>query len=237
MKNNSAIFRLPLLLMFLLLLAAFLATGCAMVGKAPIKISYYDPVAIPSSYIVTGEGEVKELTYKNDKYEISLALISAANIFASNIEIKNKTKKEILPNEYLIRLYDGRDRIELPSISKEVVVVYRAKVSAGQDIKTGNSILDYSLNSFTGIMETAATPINKNQYSSYIGMVIDHYFSYRPIYPGFTRKGILCFFNRIIPEYPLILVIKIKEDTYEFKFWPVGMAPENTDSNFPDYNF
>jgi hypothetical protein len=231
MKNNP-VFASSVFLFILLCISIFLSTGCA-VTSPQIQIEYYDPVETPTS-TVTVEGVIQYITQKNDKYEITACLISGKNIFATDLEIKNKTKKELQPEDYSISLFDGRDRLELQMISKEVVENFRAKAAAGQSIKTGNTFLDYSLTSFAGIVENA-TPLTKSQYNALIGIVIERYFSFRPIYPNYTRRGILCFFHTFIIEYPLILKVEIKKEIYEFKFWPMGMEPVNPDSNFPDY--
>ena len=60
----------------------------------------------------------------------------------------------------------------------------------------------------------------KGKLAQIIQYGIDNYFSYRPIYKGEQRSGILCFIPNFKLEYPLTLRVKIQKKTIDLLFYP-----------------
>ena len=205
-----------MLSVFLCLLLAVTLLGCA---PAPVKIIRYEPVAISPREMVAVRGGEKYLDYMDEDYEISAALHGSENVFVISLRLMNKTAQDLKASEYSIGMTDGLDYKPLQLISREVVIEYRRKISTGQDIKSGNSMLDLGLNQLSGMVRG----IGRTEFSQFLLSVdwaIAHYFAFRPIYAGRTREGVLCYYADFILEYPLTLRFRLKNRPIDFRFLP-----------------
>jgi hypothetical protein len=202
----------------ILLLFLFpLLYGCA---PAPVKIDRFDPIVGSPLEKVTLEGADKFINYADNELAVTAALAGSGNIFVVSLLIDNKTGGDLNAADYSVRLVDGRDDKPLQLVSREVVIEYRKKLATGQEIKSGNAMLDTALNQLSALTRTTGSS-ELAQYIRSVDWAIDHYFAFRPVYSREAREGVLCYYADFILEYPLTLMVKVKEKQLALRFQPV----------------
>ena len=198
------------------LMAAVIATGCA---KAPVKITYYEPVITSPEQKIEVENNQKVIKYSDNDYGVSAAMAGSQGIIVAALRIASHTGKDIKADEYTVELLDGRDLKPLKLVSREVIVEYRNKLSAGQEIKTGNGMLDLALTQFSGIVEGMGRS-ERSEFIRSVDLAIDHYFAFRTIYVNEPREGVLSYYADFILEYPLTLRVKLRDKQIDLRFNP-----------------
>ena len=202
---------------WLLLLLLFpLLYGCE---SAPVKIDRYLPAPGSALETVTSQGLDKFINYADDELAVTAAISGSGNIFVVSLMIDNKSAEDIGAADYSARLVDGRDEKPLQLVSREVVIEYRKKLATGQEIKSGNAMLDTALNQLSALTRTTGRS-ELAQYIRSVDWAIDHYFAFRPVYAREAREGILCYYADFILEYPLTLKLKVRGKALNFIFQP-----------------
>lgn len=202
--------------LYLLLLIPLLA-GCS---APPVEVDYYVPVAASARDNVVVRGGYSFIEHSGKNYWLSATLIGAKKVYIVSLKVINKTSADLGPEDYSVSLADGRDAKPLNYISRESVIRYRASLAGGgQDLKSGNPMADMALTQ----LNNAISSLGKNQKSELLQSIdsaIEHYFAFRPIYAGEAREGVICYFPDFVLEYPLVLRVKLPDETVDFKFWP-----------------
>jgi len=198
------------------LTAAAILAGCA---KAPVQIKFYEPaITSPNQEIEVKNGQ-KFIGYKDKDYAVSATMFGSQGIIVVSLRIADLTGKDLPAAEYSIELADGRDHKPLKLISREVVMEYRKKLSTGQEIKTGNGMLDLALTQFSGIIQSMGNT-ELSEFLKSVDWAVDHYFAFRTIYVNEPREGVLCYYADFILEYPLTLRIKLRQKQIDLQFKP-----------------
>ncbi len=195
-----------------LLLPLLVFCGCA----APLEINRFQAApAQPDLTVVTKDNE-DHLRYADPDYVVTAALFEAKNVFVLSLEIENQTGTQINAQDYSVALCDGRDLKPLLQFSREDIINFKLAYESGQPIKTGEPAVDAALTTVGKLFQ----PSSRTEALKSLGQAIENYFSFRPLYPGETREGILCYHADFKLEYPLSLLVKIKEKTIAFKWLP-----------------
>ncbi|MFC1568408.1 hypothetical protein ACFL37_01775 [Candidatus Margulisiibacteriota bacterium] len=202
---------LPLLLLLLLLLC-----GCA---DPPVAIDRYEPVVSSAGQAVVSRGESDFIELSDADLSVSAMLAGSKNIFVVLLKIENRADADIPAADYAVSLVDGRDEKPLPLVPRAAVIEYRGKLSAGQEIRSGNEMMDLALAQLSG-MAKAMGSSHRKEFLQSIDWAIDHYFAFRPVYAHETREGVLCYYADFILEYPLTLKLKLKDKLIDLKFQP-----------------
>jgi hypothetical protein len=198
------------------LTAAVIVAGCA---KPPVQIKFYEPVITSPNQEIEVKNGQKAIEYFDNDYAVSASMVGSQGIMVVSLRIACRTGKDIKPDEYTIELADGRDLKPLKLISREVVMEYRKKLSTGQEIKTGNGMLDLALTQFSGIIQGMGNT-ELSQFLKSVDWAVDHYFAFRTIYVNEPRGGVLCYYADFILEYPLTLRIKLRQKQIDLQFKP-----------------
>jgi len=201
---------------FICLMAAVILASCA---KPPVKVKLYDPVITSPNHMIVDKSGQKFIEYSDGDCAISASMVGSQGIMVVSLRVLSRSGKDILADEYSIELADGRDLKLLRLISREVVVEYRKKLSSGQEIKSGNGMLDLALTQFSGIMQDMGNS-ELSEFLKSVDWAVDHYFAFRTIYVNEPREGVLCFYADFIFEYPLTLKIKLRQKQIDLQFKP-----------------
>lgn len=200
----------------LILLAMLLFVGCAQVST--YKAIKYEPLAVPGKTTCYIDKEITFACHSGDKIKISAAMVGYNNyLVASTIRITNHTGSDIEPGEYSVDLYDGKDLKPVRELTRDELQNVKNTVAGGPG---SGAIQDQIINTSVNTIMGALDAPTKNKLAHIIQYGIDNYFSYRPIYKGSERNGILCFIPNFKLEYPLTLRIKIQKKTVDILFYP-----------------
>ena len=197
----------------LLLLPLLMLCGCS----APLEINRFQPAPGQAELTVINKANEDHLRYADPDYIVTAALFEARNVFVLSLEINNRTDARINPQDYSIALCDGRDLKPLLQFSREDIINFKLAYETGQPIKTGEPAVDAALTTVGRLFQ----PSSRTETLKSLDQAIEDYFSFRPLYPGETREGILCYHADFRLEYPLSLVTKIKGKTITFKWLPL----------------
>ena len=177
------------------------------------------PQAVGPEQTIEEQNGEEYIACQSDEYDISAHLYGKVSMFGLALRIENKTNNTVGSAEYSIGIYDGRDHKPLKIIDRDKVIVYRNKLASGGSIKTGNSMVDYSMVQITGLFHSM-TRGEASVYLSYIDWALEHYYAFRPIYAHEAREGILVAETDFMLEYPIVVVIKINNKDIQFRFIP-----------------
>lgn len=200
--------------LLLLLLFIPLLYGC---GGTPIKVTRYDPIVLSEYLTVFTQNGEKLVRYQDINYKVETALFEYNNIMLMPIEITNNTKTIIMPDDYSLSLYDGRDFMPIKMLTRQEIMKVKAQYESG---KSGGSLQEQAIQGTLSLMMHALQPSDRSLIMKGLDKAIDDYFEFRPIYPLETRKGILCFFVDFKLEYPLSLNVNIKDEDISIEFLP-----------------
>jgi len=210
-------------LAWLLVLVPFLF-GCA---KPPVEVNHFIPA--PNQLHVKKAVKHNSETYSvydNDRFKIETAIYEYKGIIVVPLEITNKEKKDIEPQEYKIALSDGRDYKEIKMLSRQDIILTRGRYQGNPpSLGLSNQLIETTFQTVSSIV----SPPTKDRLIQALDYAINNYFSFRPIYAGETRTGILCFLVDFKLEYPLTLTLAAKEEKVHIYFWPdsnLGHVPK-----------
>ena len=195
-----------------LLLPLFILCGCA----APLEINRFQPAPGQPELAVTRKANEDHLRYADADYIVTASLFEARNVFVLSLQINNQTDTRINAQDYSIALCDGRDLKPLLQFSREDIINFKLAYESGQPVKTGEPAVDAALTTVLKLFQ----PSSRTETLKSLGQAIEDYFSFRPLYPRETREGILCYHADFRLEYPLSLLVKIKDKTIAFKWLP-----------------
>lgn len=201
-------------------------SGCSK--SVPIMAALV-PQAVGSEQTIGEQNGEQYIAYQSDEYNISAHLYGKVSMFGLALRIENKTDNTIGTAEYSVGVYDGRDHKPLKIIDRDKVIVYRNKLASGGSLKTGNSMVDYSMGQITGLFQSM-TRSEASVYLSYIDWAVNNYYSFRPIYAHEAREGILVAETDFMPEYPIVIVVKIGNKDIQFRFVPPAEEKNNAKS-------
>lgn len=199
--------------LILFLLPVFVLCGCA----APLEINRFQPAAGQPDLRVITKANEDHLRYADPDYVVTAALFEARNVFVLSLDITNQTDARINAQYYSVGLYDGRDLEPLKQFSREDIINFKLAYESGQPIKTGEPAVDAALTTVVKVFQ----PSSRSEALKSLKKAIEDYFPFRPLYPKERREGILCYHADFRLEYPLSLVIKIKEKNIIFKWMPM----------------
>ncbi|MFA5839162.1 MAG: hypothetical protein WC890_00735 [Candidatus Margulisiibacteriota bacterium] len=199
------------------LLAILCFSGCS--SKSTTLLATFIPQAIGSEQSIEGEGIDQFIAYRSAEFNISAKLYEKVSLFGLDLRIENKTGNTVGTLEYSVGIFDGRDHKPLTILTREQVIDYRNKIATGGSIKTGNSMVDYSIGQISGLFQT----MTRGETSAYLAIIdwgINHYFAFRPIYANEDREGVLVAASNFMLEYPVAVVIKIRDKKIDLRFLP-----------------
>ena len=200
---------LPCLLLLLLLV------GC---GAPPYEINRFEPQDDTGLTRVVLKGGEKYLAFEGKNIDISAALFEYNNIVVLPLTILNKTNKTIMPQDYSLGLYDGRDHKPIKLVTRDDLAKFRAGISGkgSPAIPLENQAVQVAFSAIAGIIQ----PSEKEAIVKGMDVAINNYFEFRPIWAREAREGILCFLVDFKLEYPLTLEIKIEGQPVWLRFLP-----------------
>lgn len=201
-------------ILILILLSCFLLFGCEQV---PLQITYFTPhntkaQVIPSFF---SEMDLYKL-HEDEDFEIYANICEYNNILTMIMSIKNKTKVDLEPENYSITLTDGRDFKKIKMLTREDILNIRTKYAGNKNAAIQDQVIEATVNNALKVTNVST----KAKMVQLIDLVINNYFSFRPIFANETRRGILCFLNDFKLEYPLGIMLKIKTKILIFYFVP-----------------
>jgi hypothetical protein len=198
----------------ILLLPVLILCGCA----APLEVHRFKPAADQPNIAVITIADEPYLRYADPEIEVTATLFESKQVFILSLEITNKTIARIDARDYSIALCDGRDLKPLTQFSRQDIMNFKLAFERGTPIKTGEPAVDAAL----GTIMQLFSPASRSEIIKNLAKAIDDYFSFRPLYPQEAREGIICYHADFQLEYPLSLVIKIKEKTIALKWMPLS---------------
>ncbi|MDD4179192.1 MAG: hypothetical protein PHH14_03990 [Candidatus Margulisbacteria bacterium] len=200
--------------LFLLVLAPFLF-GCA---KSPIEVNNFELApGQPKVRNISKNGNNLYIRYNNDKFAVEAGVFEYNGIVVVPLDITNKEKKNIPPQDYSISLYDGRDFKEIKMLTRQDIILTKGRYQGSPpSLGISNQLIETTFQTISNIV----SPPTKNQLLQTLNYAIDNYFSFRPIYAGETRKGIICFLVDFKLEYPLTLLVEVDKEKHFIYFWP-----------------
>ncbi|MFA4858553.1 MAG: hypothetical protein WC901_07215 [Candidatus Margulisiibacteriota bacterium] len=152
--------------------------------------------------------------YKSKEFEVVASVYEYNLVLGLIVAIKNNTTKDLTPTDYTIGLADGRDLKPIKMLSREDLIIVRDKVAGVSNRALQDRLIDTAYNN---AMKVANMP-TKDQLLALLNMSIEKYFSFRPIYAGKTRQGLLCFVSDFTLEYPLTLKMRVKKQSFTVEF-------------------
>ncbi|MFH1683463.1 MAG: hypothetical protein ABIA67_01125 [Candidatus Margulisiibacteriota bacterium] len=191
-----------------------LVCGCA---ELPVDIIHYEPIVSSADQKIVSRGNNNVIEQTSAGHAVSAMLAGSENVFVLVLKIENKTSADIKAADYSIALTDGRDEKPLALLPREAVIDYRSKLAGGQEIKSGNAMMDLALAQL-GRMTKSMSSSHLKEFLQSVDWAVDHYFAFRPIYAHDSREGVLCYYAAFIPEYPLTLKLKLNDKLTAFKF-------------------
>lgn len=205
-------------LAWLIVVPVVVVLGCAA-NRLPMQpqVDRFQPIITEpavSTFINNGETFI---SYEADDYPLSAALFEFQSILLLSLQIHNLTDTDLKPEEYSVSLHDGRDLKLITMLSRTDMMVVKDKLqgkSTGGGLE--NQVIQGALNAVSGVTSV----ISKSDVSHGLDLATNNYFSFRPIYKHATRDGILCFVLDFHPEYPITLMVKIRDQLTKLKFMP-----------------
>jgi hypothetical protein len=195
------------------LLAIIALTGCS----TPVEINRFDPVLGPPEIGAYGENNETFIKYNDSHYQITAALFEFNSVIVMPLSITNKTGEALEPSQYSVSLRDGRDLKEIKMLTRNNLVAVKNKVEGkGGGLNVGGSVVETTVNAIISITQSS----NQEVVTKGLDHAINNYFSFRPIYANYSRKGILCFLVDFKLEYPLALMVDIKGEAFMLRFMP-----------------
>lgn len=199
----------------------FLAIACIMLAgcaQTPLQTTKFTPqndrMPVTTPYI---PDLPLYYLYSDPSLEVSANIYEYNNMLTLFIIIKNKTKENLLPENYSISLTDGRDYKEIKMLSRQDLINIRSKYIDASNGSIQDQVIEATM---TNAMKVANMP-TKEKLAELITLGVNNYFSFRPVYPNEVRQGVLCFLPDFKLEYPLTIFIKIKSKNLAFHFLPV----------------
>lgn len=201
------------IILLCLVCAPFLC-GCA---EVPLEISRFDPVVDrPEVKLVLINNE-PQAVFEDDKYKITAGLYEYNTIFALILAIRNETDKDLPADDYSIRLADGRDLKTIRMLTRQDLMATKSKYSSGGG---SGGFQDQLLQATMDTLMNTLNVSTKQRLIKIIDQGIEQYFAFRPIYANDKRDGVLCFLPDFKLEYPITLIIKIRDEKVEMRFTP-----------------
>lgn len=196
-----------------LLTLVFLLSGCT---QPPLETNAYDPVLDQPGLKTVLISNERFAQYEDAKYRITSAVFEFNGVVAISLEIRNKTAVDLTAADYAISLTDGRDRQPVKMLSRADLVATKTKLAGG----SGGNIQDQLIQATVDtLMNTLNTP-TKEKLIRIVELGIKEYYSFRSIYAGDKRSGVLCFLPDFQLEYPLTLTVRLKAETVNIRFFP-----------------
>jgi hypothetical protein len=195
-----------------LLLPLFILCGCA----APLEINRFQPAPGQPDLTVITQANEDHLRHTDPDYTVTAVLFEARNVFVLSLAIQNRTNSRIDPADYSVGLHDGRDLKPLQQFSRDDIINFKIAYESGKPIRTGDAAVDAALTTVVKVFD----PSSRSELIKNLNQAIEDYFSFRPLYPKETREGILCYHADFRLEYPLSLLVRLKEKTIAFKWLP-----------------
>jgi hypothetical protein len=199
--------------LFFTLVVMLLFCGCA----APVKINRFDPVADRPDLKTFIRDNETYLSFEDKHYRVTAALFEYNSVVVLPLEITNKTGADIEPQEYSVSLHDGRDLKLIKMLKRGDLIAVRGKIegkSYGKGLE--GMAIDATVNA---LMDAANVNTQKTMIKG-LDHAINDYFSFRPVYAHETRQGLLCFLVDFRLEYPLTLILKIRQERIPLRFLP-----------------
>lgn len=204
------------LLLFPLLI---LIVGCS---SHKLNLTRYEPQPKPPQQKVMIEptdDKGRFLLYESDKYQIKAALFAYNEIVILPLTISNETDSQIRPDDYYVAVYDGKDFKELHMIQRDTISRIKATYQSGGK-GAGSGMMDAAAQLAFNALVDIFSPATKDMVVKALNQIEDQYFSFRPIWAHEGRYGILAFVHDFQLEYPLTLVVKVKDEKVDFRFGP-----------------
>lgn len=207
--------RLIYLTFFLLTIFIF---GCA---QMPLEIIKYLPQNAGSKLEPSFIQDLNLYNvYEDNNFDVDANVYEYNNIIALLIAVKNKRAEMLSPEDYSIGLADGRDLKPVRMLSRQELLNIKLKYTSNDR----GAITDQAIEATMGnVMKIANFP-TKEKMAELIDLGANNYFSFRPIYQGEIRQGILCFMPDFKLEYPLTVQVKLPGKVLALKYWPVGKS-------------
>ena len=197
---------------FFIALSPFLF-GCG--SQIQLDATRFIPLPGPNQTIFT-ENEDTYVSYEGGGIVVTMAIYEYNAIIGVPISITNKTGADMDPSEYSFGLYDGRDLKPVKMLTRDDLVKFKAQYSGGSSGAIQDKVIEASMNN---IMKAVNVP-TKDKVIEVINFGIDNYFSFRPIYNGETRSGILAFIPDYKLEFPLSFAVRKGDETITLRFIP-----------------
>lgn len=207
---NASMRRTKALFIFIL---AVILLGCA---EVPQEVKHFEPLADSPLEKVFLKDNVPSIAYEDAVGKITASIFEYNTILAVPISITNKLSKDELPTEYSISLADGRDLKPIKMLKRDDLIKIKAKYLGEGSSNLEDQLLEATV---TNIMNVANMP-TKDRVVKLLDEGINSYFAFRPIYAGEKREGVLCFLPDFKLEYPLTLMVKVRGEKIDFKFFP-----------------
>jgi hypothetical protein len=201
----------------ILLLPLLILCGCA----APVEVHRFKPAAGQPNIAVITQANEDHLRYTDPDYPVTAVLFEAKNVYILSLAIANRTPVRVNAKDYSVGLYDGRDLKPLTQFTRNDILSFKLSYQSGKPVKTGEPAVDAALGTIMQVFD----PSSRSEIIKSLDKAIDDYFSFRPLFPGETREGILCYHADFRLEYPLTLMVKIREKPIVFKWLPLKKAP------------
>lgn len=203
---------------YLAFLPIIFICGCA--AQVTPEVNVYKPANLQPGVTEVRKTHVTYAQWETDRYKVLSALYEYKGIYVAEVEMTNKTNINVQPGEYSVALSDGNDRLPFTMISAETIQRIRDGVKGEKDGNLGlqeaeQRVLDAAVSIFQSMKPSDAELLKKS-----LGMVIDQYFAFRPLWAGQTRKGLIAFQPGFRLEFPLRLSLAIKGDKMEIVFVP-----------------
>ncbi|OGC34305.1 hypothetical protein A2311_01240 [candidate division WOR-1 bacterium RIFOXYB2_FULL_48_7] len=206
--------------LLLIVLATIIVSGCASHQLANREmLTRFDPIMDQPQIKTFYQERFKEtfVSYEASEVRLVSALFESQSLLLLPITIFNKTNNAIMPADYSVALYDGRDMKQIKMLTRDDLLDVKAKLqgrpSDGNiETKVINSVMD-SLTFMTGDPD-------KQLVMQGLDLALYDYFSFRPIYPHEKRYGILCFILDFKAEYPITLNVRVGAKNHEIRFLP-----------------
>ena len=202
------------------LTASLALTGCDRGLPKTIDIDRYYVFQPKGLKQVVRHGEQYFIS-ENKDHEAVFAIFGYKELLALGLEIRNKTGKDIEPEQYSLKLYDGRDLLPIKLITKEDLYQIEKKL---MDPK-GFSLSSPSIQGAVSAVDSLISLPSSSYLGSNLQNIIENYFEFRPVYANSSRKGFLAFYHGFKLEYPLALELNIKGESKMYYFAPVPKTP------------
>ena len=202
------------------MMAALTLTGCDRGLPKTIDIDRYYVFQPKGLKQIAKHGE-QYFVIESKDHDASFAVFGYKELLALGLEIKNKTGKDIEPEQYSLKLYDGRDLLPIKLITKDDLYQIEKKLIDPKGFSLSSPSIQGAVSAVDSLISLPS--------SSYLGAslqnIIENYFEFRPVYANSSRKGFLAFYHGFKLEYPLALELSIKGQSKMYYFAPVPKTP------------